>query len=288
MMDIEKILLPVDFPIASLDVIHQAAALARHFNSKIVILHVLAASNHAAGMAEDGHELAGRDLLPSIICEAQKQLDMSLEPELDGLKIRCVLVKGDPARTIVQMAEEEKADLVMMPSHGSTFEQFLLGSVTTKVLHRTECPLWTGAHVEASPVQEFSVRSVLCAVDFGPRSDVAVLWAAQIAAEFHARLTLAHVTAGVELWGPGGWYVDQKWKDALVRDASHRIAKLQQDSGIKAEVFIGSGDVPKILSQAAKQTGADLLVTGCYPYGGNLRTHGYGIICAVPIPVLSV
>lgn len=123
---------------------------------------------------------------------------------------------------------------------------------------------------------------------FWSRSDVAVSWAAQIAADFHAQLTLAHVTAGVELWGPGGWHVDQKWKEALVRDASHRIAKLQQDSGIKVEVFIGSGDVPKVLSQAVKQTMADLLVTGCYPYGGNLRTHGYGIICAVQIPVLSV
>lgn len=168
MLDIQKILLPVDFPITSLDVIHQAAALACHFNSKIVILHVLTASSRAAGTPGDGRELAGRDLLPSILREAQRQLDTHLERELDGLDIRCVLVEGDPARTIVQMAEEEEADLIMMPSHGSTFEQFLLGSVTAKVLHRTECPLWTGAHVEASPVQKFSVRNVLCAVDFGP------------------------------------------------------------------------------------------------------------------------
>ena len=109
-----------------------------------------------------------------------------------------------------------------------------------------------------------------------------------MAAEFGARLTLANVTAGVEFWGPGGNYVNQKWKEELVGDASQHIAKLQQDMGIKADVFIGSGDVPKVLSQAAKQTKADLLVTGCYPYGGHLRTHGYGIICAVPIPVLSV
>ena len=53
-------------------------------------------------------------------------------------------------------------------------------------------------------------------------------------------------------------------------------------------MFIGSGDVPKVLSQAARQTNADLLVTGCYPYGGHLRTNGYAIICAVPIPVLNV
>jgi nucleotide-binding universal stress UspA family protein len=176
----------------------------------------------------------------------------------------------------------------MMPSDGSTFYQFLLGSVTAKVLHRTECPVWTGAHVEGGPVQKFAIRNVLCAVEFGPRADITVSWAAQMAAEFGARLTLANVTAGVELWGPGGSYVDHRWKEELVSNASQQMAKLQQDTGIKADVFIGSGDVPTVLSQVAKQTKADLLVTGCYPYGGHLRTHGYGIICAVPIPVLSV
>ncbi|MGA2235249.1 MAG: universal stress protein [Terriglobales bacterium] len=288
MLNIKKILLPVDIPIASLGVIHEAATLARHFNSEIVMLHVVTALSHAAGVPEDSSELAGWDLLAVIIREAQKQQDQSLGPELDGLTIRRMVVKGDPAWAIVQMAEQEKADLIMMSTHGSTFNQFLLGSVIAKVLHGTERPVWTGAHVEESPVQKFAIRNVLCAIDLGPRSEEAVSWAAPMAAEFGAHLTLAHVTASVEFWGPGGSYVDQKWKDELVGDASQRIAKLQQDMGIKADVFIGSGDAPKVLSQAAKQTKADLLVTGCYPYGGNLRIHGYAIILAVPIPVLSV
>jgi nucleotide-binding universal stress UspA family protein len=288
MLNIKKILLPVDIPIASLGVIHEAATLARHFNSEIVMLHVVTALSHAAGVPEDSSELAGWDLLAVIIREAQKQQDQSLGPELDGLTIRRMAVKGDPAWAIVQMAEQEKADLIMMSTHGSTFNQFLLGSVIAKVLHGTERPVWTGAHVEESPVQKFAIRNVLCAIDLGPRSEEAVSWAAPMAAEFGGHLTLAHVTASVEFWGPGGSYVDQKWKDELVGDASQRIAKLQQDMGIKADVFIGSGDAPKVLSQAAKQTKADLLVTGCYPYGGNLRIHGYAIILAVPIPVLSV
>jgi hypothetical protein len=58
--------------------------------------------------------------------------------------------------------------------------------------------------------------------------------------------------------------------------------------GIKAETFVGSGDRPKVLGQAAGQTKADLLVIACYPYGGNLRINGYGVITAVPIPVVSV
>jgi nucleotide-binding universal stress UspA family protein len=288
MLNIKKILLPVDIPVASLDVIHQAATLARHFRSEIVILHVVTAQSHVAGVPEDSREMADWDLLAAIIRQAQKQQDPSLGPELDVLTIQCKLVKGDAAQAIVQTAQEETADLIMMPSYSFTFYQFLMGSVTAKVLHGTECPVWTGAHVQESPVQKFAIRNVLCAVDFGPRADMTVSWAAQMAAEFGAHLTLANVTASVEFWGPGGSYVDQRWRDELVGNASEQMAKLQQDTGVKADVFIGSGDVPTVLSQAAKQTKADLLVTGCYPYGGHLRTHGYGIICAVPIPVLNV
>ena len=154
MLNIKKILLPVDFPLASLDVIHQAATLARHFNSEIVILHVVTARSHAAGVPEDSRGLAEWDLLAAIIRQAQNQQDPSLGPELEGLTIRRKLVKGDVALAIVQTAQDEKADLIMMPSHSFTFYQFLLGSVTAKVLHGTECPVWTGAHVEGSPGRE--------------------------------------------------------------------------------------------------------------------------------------
>ncbi len=288
MLSIKKILLPVDIPITSLDVIHQAAMLARHFHSEIVMLHVVTPLSHAAGVPEDNLESTDWDLLTEVIKEAEKRQDESLVEELKGLPIGRLLVKGEPAWAIVRVGDEEKVDLIMMPSHGATSEQFLLGSVATKVYSRTGCPIWTGAHVDQPPSQRFTIRNVLCAVDLGPRSKEAISWAAPMAAEFGARLTLAHVTPKVEFWGPGGSYVDRDWKKSLVDDASQRIAKLQQDTGINADVFIGSGDVPTVLSQAAAQTKADLLVNGCYPYGTHLRTNGYAIICAVPIPVLSV
>ena len=288
MLNIKKILVPVDFPNTSLRVIHQAAKLAHHFHAEIVMLHVVTALSHAAGVPEDGPESAGWDMIAEITIGAEKNLDQSLGSELDGLSIQCMLLKGDSAQAIVQTAQEEKADLIMMPSHGAMFSQFLLGSVTAKVLHGTDCPVWTNAHVEESPMQEFAIRNVLCAVDFTTYNRKAVSWAVQMAAEFSARLTLAHVTPSVELWGPGGSYVKPEFKEALVGNASQYMADFQKDIGITADIFIDSGDVPKVLRQAVKQTKADLLVTGCNPYGGHLRTHGYAIICAVPIPVLSV
>ena len=288
MLGIKKILLPVDYPNTSLCVIHQAAALAHHFHAEIVMLHTVTPRSHAAGVPEGGAGLASWDLLEEIIRRAQEKQDQTLARELDGLSIRRVLAKGNPAQAIVQTAQREKTDLTMMPSYGFTFDQFLLGSVAPKALGGSECPLWTCGHVEQSSPQNFVIRNVVCAVDFSPHVRKTVSWAKEMAAEFGASLTLADVTASVDFWGPGGDYVNPKWKTALVSDAARHIADIQREMGITADVSIGSGDVPAVLSQAAKQAKADLLVSGCRPYGVSLRTHAYAIIRSTQIPVLSV
>jgi nucleotide-binding universal stress UspA family protein len=266
MLPIEKILLPIEFPTASTSVIHEAAILARRFGSEIVILHVLTGSDKTID-----------------------ESDQPLGPEFDAIPIRRMVRRGEPAWAALQVAEEEKADLIMMEPHSTTFERFLLGSTTARVLRGSGCPVWTGAYLEQLSAAAFDVRNVLCAVDLGPRSEVALSWAVPLAAEFGARLTLAHVTSRVEFWGPGGLYINEEWKKALYDDATERIHRLQQSAGIHADVFIGSGDVPKVLAEAVGKTHADLLVTACNPYGGHLRTtHGFGIICSVPVPVMSV
>jgi nucleotide-binding universal stress UspA family protein len=49
---------------------------------------------------------------------------------------------GVPHLLIVQKAEEENADLIVMSTHGRTgFEQLMLGSVTAKVVARAGCPV---------------------------------------------------------------------------------------------------------------------------------------------------
>jgi len=92
--------------------------------------------------------------------------------------------------------------------------------------------------------------------------------AAQIAAEFEARLTLVHITAGVDIYGPGGPRILPRWKKELVDYAAKEIAKLQQDVGTKAEVIIDSGDVHQLLNRAAEQSKGDLLVIGHFAPGG--------------------
>ena len=83
--------------------------LAHHFHAQIVLLHVMTAMSHAAGVPNPGREAANWDLLAVILREAETQQDHSLRPELDGVNIQRMLCKCDPAQAIVETAEAENA-----------------------------------------------------------------------------------------------------------------------------------------------------------------------------------
>ena len=237
-----KILLPVEFPNPQPRLVQEAAFLARHFHSEMLLLHVVTPLTYPGGVPESGQEITARDLHAEIVMRAQKNLDQSLQPELNGIAVRRLLLRGDPAREITQTARDEKVDLIVMSTHGhGALYRFLLGSVAAKVLHDSPCPVWTVTHMEEAPAREFTIRNVLCAVDLSPHSRNTVSQAAHIATEFGARLRLVHITASVEIYGPGGAHVVPEWKEALVGYATKEIAKLQQDVGTKAEVIMIAG-----------------------------------------------
>jgi nucleotide-binding universal stress UspA family protein len=290
MLSIRKILVPVVFMDASRHIVHQAAWLARHFQAEMILLHVVTPLNYPYGVLESGDEMTVRDLHARVVQRAQEDLDRALRPELDGIAVTRVLLRGDPAKEIVKTARDRNVDLIAMSTRGEgAFYRFLLGSVTAKVLHEGHCPIWT-AHLEATPAREFSIHRVLCSVELDPHSGHTVSRAAEMAAAVDATLTLVHITEGVETWGPGGPYVDPVWKGKIVGFAAEEIAKLQQTVGTKAEVIIDSGNVPELLNRAAERTKADVLVIGHIPGRSHLGDNGegYGIIRESRIPVLSV
>jgi len=291
MLSIHKILVPVVLADTSRHVVHQAAWLARRLHAEVILLHVVTPFSYPAGMLEGGHEITARDLHAHIVQRAQEDLDQALRPELDGIAVTRVLLRGDPAHEIVQTACDGNVDLIMMSTNGdAAFYRFLLGSVTGKVLHESPCPVWTGAHLEETAERDFSIRHVLCSVDLTPHSPHTVALAAEMAAAVDATLTLVHITSSVEIYGPGGSHVDPARKEMLVGFAAEEIAKLQQQVGTKAEVIIDSGNVPELLTRAAEQTKADVLVIGHKLGRSHLgdNGNGYGIIRESRIPVLSV
>jgi nucleotide-binding universal stress UspA family protein len=165
-----------------------------------------------------------------------------------------------------------------MPTHGyGPFRRFILGSNTAKVLHDADCPVWTGVHMEDAPTApSIAVRNVLCAVDLGQQSSKTLFWAARLAQEFGARLTLLHVTA----CGPG-----------INQAASEELRRLQGFVGSEADLETETGEPARVICAAAERLKADVLVIGrgsAAGVFGRLRTNAYAIIRQSPCPVVSV
>jgi len=61
-----------------------------------------------------------------------------------GLKVRTVLRSGVPYREVVALATDERADLVLMGTHGrGGLDRALLGSVADRVVRLAPCPVLT-------------------------------------------------------------------------------------------------------------------------------------------------
>jgi nucleotide-binding universal stress UspA family protein len=202
-----------------------------------------------------------------------------------------MLLEGDAARSIVDLAHAEHMDLIVMPTHGyGRFRRFILGSVTAKVLHDANCPVLTGVHMEEAPeLAPIFVRNVLCAVDFDAAGERAVRWAAQFAAEFHARLTLVHALPPLD--AGQAHYFDQDLPVRVRRIGEERFGELQQRIGTSAEAVLDPGPVAGVVHDAALLHKADLVVIGRHENPGllgRLRANAYAIVRESPCPVISV
>jgi len=288
MKPLAKILLPVDFSERSLGAARYARALAEHFHSELTLLHVLTPPHYEFGALEIGGSML-TELYANRGEQVEKEMETFLAGELAGLETKRVVLEGDPARQIVDYAHRENVGLIVMPTHGfGPFRQFILGSITAKVLHDADCPVWTGVHLETAPPAEAApFQNVVCAVDLGPQSGKALKWAAGVQKEFGAKLTVIHALACAPGADPG----DGRWRLEMEQTVRNDLARLQQSSGAEGDVLIREGDPPKAVCQAAEAIKADLLVIGrgsAAGVFGRLRTNAYAIIRQSPCPVVSV
>jgi nucleotide-binding universal stress UspA family protein len=290
MIPLSKILLPVDFSERCIGAAHHAVSLASHFQAEIAMVHVVEPLRYDFGEMEFAGGVAN-EVMQGRVTQARQRLETFLSQELAGARVSRVLLEGDPAQCIVSFAHEQQAGLIAMPTHGyGPFRRFILGSVTAKVLHDADCPVLTGVHLEGPPeIASLAFRTILCAVDLGPQSRKTLCWAAQMAAEFGARLLLVHANPSIEA-RPGD-YFDTGLTKELVTAAQEELAHLLKDMHAEAETIVEGGDPPQVICRMAAQRKADLLVIGrgsAAGLFGRLRTNAYAIIRQSPCAVVSV
>jgi nucleotide-binding universal stress UspA family protein len=288
-MTIRTILLPVDFSHPAKVAACQARLLAEHFAAHLKLLHVLPYPLAMPGAPEHGLQLGewftGRSTQDAV------ELKSFFAQELKGVPVERVVLEGDPAKRIVGYANANDVDLIVMPAHGyGPFRRFLLGSVTAKVLHDVDCPVWTGIHAEdVSCGETLNIRTVVCAVGLGPESAKLIGWASEAATSFGARLFLVHVIPDPEP-GDDGQLRPGLMDSAAVR-ARERAEELKRHCAADAEVIIAGGEIHKAVRWQLEKLSADLLIIGRSPQAGifgRLPTNAYAIVRDSRCPVVSV
>ncbi|HMF12052.1 MAG TPA: universal stress protein [Gemmataceae bacterium] len=134
MLLIRTIVHPTDLPEQSSNAFELASALARDYDARLVLLHIAAPT-----------EVVGEAVVVTAPADNQEELrDKVLgatEPHTDH-RVEHRFTQGDAATEILRAAQEERADLIMMSSHGRT-GLGQLGSAAEQVVRKAPCHVLT-------------------------------------------------------------------------------------------------------------------------------------------------
>ena len=138
-----KILVAVDFFKESLEAFHWAAPLARRIGAEMVLLAVAEWPDRGPAEGRTFVDFYGADEgFQAILMERLK--DLASSADLDGVPSEALVRAGDPPEEILRAAKEEKADLIVMGTHGRRgVVRALMGSVAETVLRCAPCPVAT-------------------------------------------------------------------------------------------------------------------------------------------------
>ena len=291
MFQLQRLLFPVDFSDSCAGAAAYAAAYAGRFQAELTLLHVVDFGTFVSPVTPGLWGAQPVDLSQEAIKWARETMSTYKTEDFAHLDVNRKVALGDPAHEIIAAAKQSGTDLIMMPSHGlSAFRRYVLGSVTAKVLHDADCPVWTGVHLENAPsLDAIRFRKVLCAVDLGPQSERALRWAAAFSGEHSAELIVVHAVPAAEVRPYK--YFDQPLVTVLKNQGRKELQELLEALGITARVLIAGGEPGKVVSEIAQVEKVDQMVIarGAAANGfGRLRTHAYALIRSAPCPVVSV
>jgi nucleotide-binding universal stress UspA family protein len=296
MIELRRILCPVDFSPLSRRALEHATALARWYEADVTALYV---HPFAVGaVAELPYLPPPRAMSSTERQQLMAQMRALVAPAREaGVVVEVKLLEGGPAPAIELEAQERDVDLIVMGTHGRHgLERLLLGSVAESVVRRAPCPVLTvGPTAEgAPPVAAF--RRILCPVDLLDRSADTARIALSLAQEAGAQVWLLHVLDGRSYpaaHAPFGINLEQYRADVenISRHQLRRLLPPNVRDWCQPDVEVSWGNPGQEVLAAAEQHRADLVVMGAH--GGAMASALFGstaerVVRAAACPVLTV
>lgn len=204
--------------------------------ASVTVLHVVPPQFGARGMAERLEE-GGK-----ILAKAVETL------KVDPSKINPRLMQGDPKMVVLEVADEEDADLIIMGSRAlGRLQSILQNSVSQYVFQLTSRPML----LVKDDIYVKRLNRALVAVDGSPAATQSLKYALSWLRDIKgAQLSLLHVNPPSTVTSPDA--------DPVLTAAAAEAKK----AGLEPRTLLASGRAGEVICQTAEELNADLLVLG--------------------------
>lgn len=267
MLNIRKILFPTDFSDCSKQALRHAVELAQEHESELHLMHAIVLHD------DDPHNPAYHLPNPSKIRSLLEELATERmgafvrDQEIPNLVVKQVHRRDvSPAPPIVEYAQNEDIDLIVMGTHGRRgVRKALLGSVTAEVIRLAPCSVLT-VRGKGEQVSIHDMARVLVPVDFSDPGEKALAIACDMASTYGAELQLVHVLHEVlhpAFYNMGATRISDLQPDIL-RNAESALKELVEgidsDRGARAECYALEGHPGREIIRFSIDHGSDLIV----------------------------
>ncbi len=137
----KKILVPLDGSGFAEMALRHARAIAECFDSEVIMVRVMVSP---FTLVSPEMVLAGDEEQMQLLRQHAELYLKGRKGEVcqEGIKCRAIVLEGPIARTIVDFAESEGVDIIVMSTHGrSGLDRWVFGSVAEKVIRAASCPV---------------------------------------------------------------------------------------------------------------------------------------------------
>jgi len=284
-VELRNILLATDFSPSSLAALPRVAAIARRYESKVYLVHVV---------VPDAYPLVSPEAAAwntvEMDADAKGQLEkLASSTELAEIPHEALLVNGEVTAALTAAVRRHDIDLVIVGTHGRRgFRRLLMGSVAEGIFRSLPCPVLTvGPHVSGKAPEELALERILYPTDLSATSFHAAKYAISFAVEYGAHLTVLHVVPP-DLTTP----LETRQATESFQREMQALVPAEARPWCDLETVIKQGDAAETILRSARERGADLIVLGVHQ-AEPASTHragniAYRIAAEAECPVLTV
>jgi nucleotide-binding universal stress UspA family protein len=267
-----KILVPLDGSKLAEIALPYAEQLAARLRYEIILINV-------RSPAEDPYHPVLKSYLEKIAEIVKRKKKAKVKPVVVGSDV----LVGHPAERIIDYAEQEGVDLIIIATHGRTgVKRWALGSVVDKVVRASMHPvLLVRANIDIH--KKVSLGNILVPLDGSKQSETVIPHVKNLASKLKSKVVLLHVIAQPYQVYAGSKGVvevpytkeELKMKKADAREYLEKVKRTLYSKGIPTKTVVRVGEAAHEIIRLAEELNADIVAMSTHGRSGVSRwEHG--------------